>query len=702
MRAGHGVRFRILLVVCAAIGFAPPRARADWSDFAPRPVENGAYLDVYTSYERDHIRSGGPSNTWSDSFIREKLTLFSDGYSYHPRFMQYRFSISGALKQEDYESSAINTPGWQNDTGFEYDIRMFFLPEHVYNLTAYAARYEPLFKEQVSTLHSAIESTQGVSFRYRKKPYFLYTGYGHDHIDSGLSSSDINRAFIDGEYFKRFTSGNELSFTGAFNPSWFSASGGVDGSTYQYLLGNMVNLQRARLTSNVSKVESDQQGGSFQSFTNDQLSWYELLTVYLPWNFRSDAKYFYLNNDNTIEEPGDLPNRKLSSTNNDFELDVYHRLYESLDTTYTFLDSRRDSSGGLTTFQSNSLSLNYTKIIPWGRFNLGTNVARGLTDTSGEVAVPNESHPGISVPVPGTFPLDLQNVVDMSIDVFINCVPGGDCPPTVLGRVRLDRDVGSGCADPDTGCYLAIADPARNSFTIQVLYLPTDFPVSGTFDFLASYSTSGDFRLRTDTYGVNTSVNLFDNMLTPYFSYITISSDVLAGEFPGVPLDSTTYTAGLLAQRGPLRVRGEYQDFQWSAAPYTSWLAEVQYVSALNPTTSVYGVVSYLNKHYSQGTVIYYGNVTDYTEETITGSASIQKQFYSRNLFVSAGATYSHITGLVDTDAYAANSALIWKVGKVELTVGASVYGSDSSGINTPSTERDHQLFYAKFRRRLF
>lgn len=185
MRAGSGVRFWILFAVCAAIEFAPPRARADWNDFVPRPFENGAFLDLYTSYERDHIRGGGPSNQWTDGFIREKLTLFSDGYSYHPRFMLYHFSISGVLKQEDYGSSAISTPGWQNDTGLEYDIRLRFLPEHVYNVTLYASQYEPLFKEQVATQHNSIETTRGGFFRYREKPYFLRTGYGNDHIDSG-------------------------------------------------------------------------------------------------------------------------------------------------------------------------------------------------------------------------------------------------------------------------------------------------------------------------------------------------------------------------------------------------------------------------------------------------------------------------------------------------------------------------------------
>ncbi len=683
------MRGGLLVIVCVAAELVASCAVADWMDFAPRPLENGAFLDTYTSYERDKISSDRSSSRWTDTFLREKLTLFSDGYSYHPRFLQYRFSISGLLRQEDFESSVIETPGWRNDTGLEYDIRLFFLPEHAYNLNLYAARFEPLFKEQAAVQHGAIEETRGASFRYRKKPYFLHTGYGNEHIDSGLTSSDVTRFFLEGEYFKRFTGGNELSFTGAFNPSWFSATGGIDGSNFQYLFGNFVNLQRVRLNSNVSKLEFDQEGGASQKLTTDQFDWEERLTAYLPWNFRGDLRYLYQDNETTIDEPDPSLDRKLSATNHDLQLDIFHRLYESLDSTYTFLDSWRDSFGGETSFLSNGLTFNYTKIIPWGRLMLGTNLARGETDSSGEAtSVVGEEHP--AVPVPGSFTLRQQNVDKASIVVFLK----SSLPPP-CGLIQLKEDVN----------YTPI--PVGNTFEVQVNNLDLldscQFVVPGTFDFTVSYSlTSGNFDLRTDTIGSNASVQLFDDLLTPYFSYVKVNSTVLSGVFPGVPLDSTTYTTGLIVHRGPLRVRGEYQDFQWEAAPHTYWLAEVQYASALNESTSVYAAASYLDAHYSQGTIVVFQNVTDYTERTVTGSGSIQKQLFSRNMFLSAGGSYSRIDGLVDTNAYAANTAFIWKIGKMEVALGANVYGSDSSGAQTLSTRRDHELVYLKLRRRLF
>ncbi|HVO23822.1 MAG TPA: hypothetical protein VMW56_09355 [Candidatus Margulisiibacteriota bacterium] len=696
MTAGHCRRGGVLLILCVAVTCAPSLARADdWKDFAPRPFENGAFLDLYSSYEHDKIRTSSvASSRWTDTFIREKVTLFSDGYSYHPRFVQYRFSISGSIKQEDYESSfSSNSSGWTNKTGLDYEFRLFFLPEHHYNATAFALRYEPLFKEQSASQHSSVETEEGGSFRYRKKPFFFHTGGGQEHIESGLTTTDIERFFLDGEYFKRFRGGNEMSFNGAFNPSWYNSTGGISGNTYQYLAGNTLNLaslpvwlgaERIRLTSNLSKLTSDEQSGTaFQDFTNDQQSAYELLSAYLPYNFRSDLRYYYTKNDATIGEPAGLPSQKLSNKTNDIDLDVVHRLFESVDTTYTFLDTWQDSSGGHTSFVGHSGTVNYTKSIPWGTLLLGTNVGTGETDSSGQTSVVNEPHPAVSVP--GSFVLGQPNADPLTIIVFLE----SPLPPFEL--IRLVENVD----------YTVI--PVQNTFEIRIFNLPPQFVVPGTYNFRVSYSLlPGEYKLRTDNYGANGSLQLFNDLFTPYFSYVAIRSHVLSGVFPGVPLDSTTYTGGFILQRAPLRLRGEYQDFQWAPAPYTAWLGDLQYVSALTPTLSVYGIVSYLNKHYPQGSPQFSETLGGYTEETVTTSANIQKQLVERNLFLSAGATYSHLTGLVDSDSYAANGSVIWRVGKVELIVGANAYGSDSSGANTVSTRHEHELFYVNFRRRLF
>jgi hypothetical protein len=287
--------------------------------------------------------------------------------------------------------------------------------------------------------------------------------------------------------------------------------------------------------------------------------------------------------------------------------------------------------------------------------------------------------------VPGSFTLNQQNVDESTILIFLK----SPLPPFEVIQLAENVD------------YAVI--PSGNTFEIRIFNLPPQFVLPGTYEFIASYSLlSGDFTLRTDSVGSNASVQLFDDLLTPYFSFVEISSDVLSGEFPGVPLDSTTYTTGLILHRGPVRARGEYQDVQWEAAPHTAWLGEVQLAAAIDPSMSVYASVAYVNKHYSQGTIVYYENVTQYTEDTVTGSASVQKQLYARNLFLSVGGSYSHIDGLVNSNGYSGNTSLVWKIGRLDVVLGANAYGSDSSGTGTLSTKRDHELVYLKLRRRIF
>jgi hypothetical protein len=431
----------------------------------------------------------------------------------------------------------------------------------------------------------------------------------------------------------------------------------------------------------VSQDSYEQKSPSSGKLTNDQLSSYEFLTVYLPWSFRTDVIYRYQNNDGTVDDPVGGQHRKLSNTSDDIQVNVIHKLYESLDSTYTFIHDSRNSSGGDTTFQSHGGTVNYTKIIPRGRILAGVNLARGDTDSKGQTDVVNDPFPGI--PVPGSFTLRQQNVDQGSIDVFLR----SPLPPFEV--IRLVEDVD----------YVVV--PTLNTFEIRVFTLPPEFVVPGTYDFFVSYSlTSGTFELQTDTYGARVDVELFDRLVTPYLAYAVVRSDVLSGVFPGVPLDSTTYTAGLVLQRGPFLARGEYQDVEWNISPYRSWRADLQYVTNINPTTNVFASASYLNRYYPHGE--FQSHPEAFTEETISTSGSIQKELLSRRLSVSAGGAYSRIQGLIDSNSYSLNTSLIWKIGKVDLTIGATAYATDSSGSGSVSTNRDHELFYLKFRRRLF
>ena len=68
----------------------------------------------------------------------------------------------------------------------------------------------------------------------------------------------------------------------------------------------------------------------------------------------------------------------------------------------------------------------------------------------------------------------------------------------------------------------------------------------------------------------------------------------------------------------------------------------------------------------------------------------------------SAGGAYTKVLGLVDSNAYALNSALTWRIGKLDFSAGVDAYGSNSQGQTGGQYNRTHQYYYLKLVRRIF
>jgi len=69
---------------------------------------------------------------------------------------------------------------------------------------------------------------------------------------------------------------------------------------------------------------------------------------------------------------------------------------------------------------------------------------------------------------------------------------------------------------------------------------------------------------------------------------------------------------------------------------------------------------------------------------------------------LSGGGSIARLAGLFESRAYSLNAALSWKIGMLDLAVGASAYGSDTSTDEGLSNGRRHQYYYVKIRRWLF
>ena len=684
MRKDH-VRSRAILILSAAVALASTSARARWTDFAPKPFENVMYVEGFASYESDENRGGAVDSGWNDTFLKEQVTLVSRGYFYHPRFLRYLLSLSGALKQEDYSTTDATHLGWMTGTGIEYEARLFFLPEHPYNFELFALRYEPLYMEQSATEHGSVETSNGAQFRYRGRPFFFHTIYldnttSASAADGNVSAANANvkRLSADGQYFKSYAGGNQLSLNALANDSRFTGAQGFNGTSLDYGAGGFFDAKQARLNLTAAKSSFTQDSALSGRFDNDRFSLFEMLTVYLPAHFWTEVSYRILDNTNTTAGGTGAGDSTLTETSRELRFDLIHRLYQSLDSRYSFQHDNRTSSAGDSTMTSHTLDFNYVKTIPRGRVTTGLILSRINTDNSGRTDIVSEAYPGTAVP--GSFLLRQQHVDLGSIDVslpspesphpFVHLVQGFDYTVTMVG----------------------------NSVQIEILPLQPPFVVPGTYDITVTYSlVSGEFELLTKTYAGNASVAVLDNMLTPYFEYLAVRADVESGTFPGLALDSTTTTVGLAFLDGPWRALAELQNLQWEVSPYRSLRAECQYVGSVTPTTRIYATGTYLHRYYFAGASSEQPN--PYTDQTTTATGNVQQDFLSRSLMLSAGASYSRQKGRVIGDSYSLNASLTYKVGKLDLSAGASTYGSETQAYAAEPYSRIHQLYYFRIRR---
>ena len=672
----HRSRPLILIAVLAA---AARPAAARWTDYLPKPFENGGYVELLGSHEREDASGGPVPFGWKDTFFKEEVNVFSNGYVYHPRFLRYQLSLSGALKQEDYETTDVDGPGWQSSTGFEYDTRLTFLPEHPYNFELFAIRREPLYVEHAATLHNSVETNKGAQFRYRRKPFFAHVGY----LDSGTKStfvdSHVKRFGADGQYYKLYAHGHELSVNAAYNDSHFTGNGGLSGTLVDYAAGGFFDVKPARFNASVTKSESRDDSLVSGHIVNDRFSTHELLTLYLPLRFRTDLSYRVLDNTSTTPTAGGAGNVERTELSKQIQFELSHRLYESLDSRYTFMRDARESSAGDSTLRSHTLDFDYAKRIPRGRVLAGVLLGRSTSDNGGRTDVVGEVHAATAVP--GSFTLRQPNAQPGTVDISLPST----LPPFPMIHLVENVDF--------------TVTPLGNTLEINVVTLPPQFVVPGTYDLTVTYSlVTGEFTLSTDSYAVNASVPLLDNLVTPYLDFVAVRSDVTAGTFPGTSLDSTTTTVGVTLQDGPWHALVELRSLDWDVNPYKSIRLEVQYVSSVATDTRLFATGSFLRRHFSSGNSSQFSE--PFTDQTATINGSVQQELFSRALMVSAGASYSLQQGQVDGHSYALSASLNWKIGKLDCSAGANAYGSDSQAATFERFTRDHQYYYFRVRRR--
>ncbi|MBI5739744.1 MAG: hypothetical protein HZA16_03395 [Nitrospirae bacterium] len=674
----------IIIILTATLTAIPVSASADWKRFIPRPVENRGDLELFTSVEKESGKGGANDLELTDTILRERLTLISEGFVYHPRFIMYTLSISSGLRHESISTSSRADDGWKNIGTIMYSGTMILLPEHPYNLELFARRSEPLLKQGRSRSES---TTEGALFRYRKRPVFFSSSYTENTLESTGSTSEVTNFIVSGTYYEQDSVGNLFSTDMMYNHSDFNSSLSLDGDSDVYSLGTLVKTHNASTGLRLSQNTFSQKSPS-ASLESEQFSWSERVDVSLPLNFDVGSSYSYLENTFTSGAPGAVGTTFLSTTNT-FEAGLLHRLYRSLNNSYSYKRIMTESSGSDSDGATHSIATNYTKLIPSGKLTAGVSLSRTVMDTSGATDIVNEPHP-VELPVPGAFLLNSQGADQATIRVFLR----SPLPPSEL--IPLVE-----------GINFRVA-PFGNTFQITDIIiadvLPAGSATDGTFEFLVTYSLiSEKLRLRTDSAGYNLGSNLMNNMVNPYYRFVRMKSSVLSGTFPGEPIDSKSHTVGVVVEKEPVTVLTEYQKVSSNVSPYWAWRNEVEYVHSFSETATGNAAASYVITTYPEGTSEVNGQ--GYSVKTSTLSAAVQKRIPEKSLLLSAGAAYADTRGLVEASIYSLNSNLVWRVGKLIVSLGASASSSQSKSTaasQAGETKKIHQYYYLNVKRQLF
>ncbi len=667
---------RNLLIMLATLSFFPSLSYGDWKQFIPQPVANQAVLELYGSYES--AKNSTPTSTveTKDTFLSEKLTLTSFGYSYHPRFIQYFLSLSGALNQENFESTTSST-GWRNASGYEYDAQILVLPKHPYNLKLFARRYEPIGEMRsasVINLHQ-VEYSKGAIFQYDERPYSLHAGYTDSSSETSFGHTDVEHLSVRGLYYKMFKNYKSLAVSAGYDQVDFGTSQSSNkGTLRSYDFGNTIGVRWGSLSSSFVKSDGDQRTALPGKVTNSFLTWNEALTAYLPLNFTVNADYLYQKSELTSEATETAPERNVSNTQRRTQFQIIHQLYNSLRSSYTFLNVSYESSGGEIDNTTHLLQADYKKRIPWGRLSMGAGLGRSVSDNTGQTAFANEPH---NSDVPGSFVLNLDNPDRATIVVYMKSPE----PPFEL--VLLEENVH----------YVVV--PFANTFQINIFTVPPPFVVPGRYDFLVSYSlVSGSFKYRTDTINYNANVSLFDDRVNPYYAFSKFDQKVISGAMQVVPVDSTSHTIGLTLQSGPYSATGEYQRVDSTVSPYRRWMAQVTWHKEIVESTQFYVTGQYINTDYPEGQAALPGPA--YNEQVASVVSNIAWRPRVHLYLAGSGSYLYRVTTLLKERAYSLGSSFYWQLGKLILSVNASVTSSDSETTTSVSTKNLHQLYFLK------
>ncbi len=658
-----------------ALVFLPRPSFGDARRFIPVLSDYDGDVEIGMTSETNENTYGGSGLKTSDTTAMERLRLVTTGYIYHPRFILFRLGGAGGFLQEDFESTA-SAASHTTRSANEYEVRTFILPEHPYNLELYTLQRSPLIKGRFSQA-TPRSRERGAIFRYTRRPLFAEMSVT-ENTTSGLFS-----------YTAKTYRGNIGHYLGPFfNSAGYAhtestTSQNVRTTRNDSFLSNQFNLSFLTLNSRFEADRQKQEDPLAAPVDTETVSWIEQLNTELPGNLNAAASYNLLKDTRTTEQTVSSPESALFNKSDNAGFTLTHRLYNSLRTNYNVNYVSAESTGGDTRTTSQSLTSAYTKKIPTGTFLAGVNLSNSRSEIRGAPVVVREVHalPGPIVSGVNFF-LNAQPVDETTIDLWVKDPLSGNLVPMTLGPNYQISKIG-------------------NTVQIVVLSLPSPVdPNLPSYEFLVSYSLiPGNVEFETRTEGYNLKFELFDNLLSPYYSHTSTIQEVLSGSLPGGPDSLTLETVGVIVQKMPYIVTTEYDGARSRLNPYRSWKNMAEYRKNMAEATSMTARISRTYSTYP--VAIAWQGTRGYTEKTTRADVTLQKSFPRKNLDLFVGGSYFDNSSFINSTGYSLSATLSWRIGRLTANLGAIINDSYST-LPTGKQTLNYEYYYLTLTRKLF
>lgn len=515
----------------------------------------GGYLEFVARQRiRDQTSKRGTGDTRSEETIfEENFKLETEGYVYHPNFLEFTLGGLFGLLQHDFEDEFAGRRRTSGDSGtvLEFDINGQFLKKKKYPGTIFGRRYRALAPRPFQSSLEVTTTSFGLIWQYIDEKFptsvqFSHTDVRLDPLDNREEAGrQTNTQFrLESEY--RLNQHNVLSLTYS-HESLKEEPFELDFTTDEVTLAHRLNFGTAHQHTLESEVQYFDQRGTFEI---QRVRWRETLRLQHSENLRSWYLFEALDrNQGNVAgvEPIEEESYFISGT-------VEHKLYESLISQFYGFAQTQDFGTGLHIDRYGvQASFDYRKKNPWGTLLANYRARFQREDRQGgvqTVAIRDERH---TFRDPEAAVLSGTGILLASIVI------------TAEDRITLFRSGRD---------YTLLARPDR----IEIRRVPTGRIEDGQtvlIDYV--FTLGGDFTIDTITQNFNIRQN-FAFGLSPYYKLRWQDQSLSPPDAVGAtPENITAHIFGAEFERNSFRLKIEFEDHDSNINPFEAWRLSADY-----------------------------------------------------------------------------------------------------------------------------